>query len=412
MPPSVPEQVSESSAVRQQPAALDSSAWGVVVIALLAGVLAASQVGKVIVALSTVRDDLGMSLTAAGVLLSSYTFVGALLGSAAGGFVDRWGRRRMLTLALTVLAAGALLGAVSPSTPVLVFSRILEGLGFMGVAVSAPALIASAAAAEHRRLALGMWGIYMPLGQFVAIVAGPWVIGAIGWRGLWGVNAAALVVCAVLVLAVVPKTSSGESSSGADPESKPSRVWRNSTAMLIALAFGTYSLQYLAVIGFLPTMYAAGGRSDGSAAVLTALVVLGNIVGNISAGVLLHRGVRPGSLIAVAAASMGAASVVIYAGWAPFGLSYAAAVAFALLGGLLPAAVFAAVPGAARSPREIGPVNGLVVQVSNAGSIIGPPLVAAVATHTGGWSLSPLVLSSVAAVCLIAGLAVRARDSR
>lgn len=65
-------------------------------------------------------------------------------------------------------------------------------------------------------------------------------------------------------------------------------------------------------------------------------------------------------------------------------------------------------PGAVRRPHEIGPVNGLGLQVSNARSIVGPPLVAAVATRAGGWSLSPLVLSSVAAVCLIAGLAARA----
>lgn len=409
MPPSVPEKSSTIGAARRTPAAPTASSWGVVAVALSAGVLAASQVGKVIVALPVVRDDLGMSLTTSAVLLSSYTFVGALMGSAAGRYVDRWGRRRMLALALVVLAAGAALGAVCPATPVLLFSRILEGLGFMGVAVSAPALITSATGEGHRRLALGVWGIYMPLGQFVAILAGPAAIGAIGWRGLWAVNAAALLACAALVLAVVPTPAAA---SGAPAVTKSAPVWRNSAAMLLAIAFGTYSLQYLAVIGFLPTMYAAGGWADTSAAVLTALVVLGNIVGNVSAGLLLHRGARPGTLIAVAASSMGLAAVVVYAGWAPFALSYAAAVSFALLGGHLPAAVFAAVPAAATGPSEIGPVNGLVVQMSNLGSIVGPPAVAFVATHVGGWAMSPLVLGTAAAVCLAAGVAVRVRDSR
>ncbi|NKS63883.1 MFS transporter [Rhodococcus hoagii] len=403
------EQVSDSSAVRQQPAALESSSWPVVAVALLAGVLAASQVGKVIVALPTVRDDLGMSLTAAGVLLSSYTFVGALLGSAAGGFVDRLGRRRMLALALLVLAAGAGLGAIGPGTPALLFSRVLEGLGFMGVAVSAPATITAASGDRHRRFALGLWGIYMPLGQFVAILLGPWVIDAVGWRGLWAVNAGLLLGCAALVVAVIPRVAVVPV---APAGAKRAPVWRNPAAVLIAVAFGTYSLQYLAVIGFLPTVYASGGWADTSAAILTALVVLGNIVGNVVSGVLLHRGVRPGTLIAVAATSMGLAAALVYAGWAPFGLSYGAAIAFALLGGLLPAAVFAAVPSAARGPREIGPVNGLVVQMSNVGSIVGPPAVAFVATHVGSWSMSPLVLATAAAACLAAGLSLRVRDSR
>lgn len=403
------EQVSATGAARQTPAAPVASSWSVVAVALLAGVLAASQVGKVIVALPTVRDDLGMSLTAAGVLLSSYTFVGALLGSAAGGFVDRLGRRRMLALALLALAAGAGLGAVGPGTSALLFSRVLEGLGFMGVAVSAPATITAAAGDRHRRFALGLWGIYMPLGQFAAILLGPWVIDAVGWRGLWAVNAGLLLACAAVVVAVVPHVAAVSTATGG---AKPAPVRRNPAAVLLAVAFGTYSLQYLAVIGFLPTMYASGGWADTSAAVLTALVVLGNIVGNVGSGVLLHRGVRPGTLIAVAATSMGLTTVVVYAGWAPFGLSYGAAIAFALLGGLLPAAVFAAVPSAARGPREIGPVNGLVVQMSNVGSIVGPPTVAFVATHVGGWSMSPLVLTMAAAASLAAGLALRAKETR
>jgi len=57
------------------------------------------------------------------------------------------------------------------------------------------------------------------------------------------------------------------------------------------------------------TFVGAGGWADTSAAVLTALVVFGNIVGNVSAGVLLHRGARPGTLIAVAAAIMGLGAV-------------------------------------------------------------------------------------------------------
>lgn len=402
------ELVSESSAARQQPAALESSSWPVVAVALLAGVLAASQVGKVIVALPTVRDDLGMSLTAAGVLLSSYTFVGALLGSAAGGFVDRLGRRRMLVLALLALAAGAGLGAIGPGTPALLFSRVLEGLGFMGVAVSAPATITAASGDRHRRFALGLWGIYMPLGQFVAILLGPSIIDAVGWRGLWAVNAGLLLGCAGLVVAVVPRMAGVPAASAG---AKRAPVWRNPAAVLIAVAFGTYSLQYLAVIGFLPTVYASGGWADTSAAILTALVVLGNIVGNVVSGVLLHRGVRPGTLIAVAATSMGLAA----SSSMPGGRRSACPT---VLQSLSPFSVGCCRPPCSQpcpappADRARSAPSGLVVQMSNVGSIVGPPAVAFVATHVGGWSMSPLVLATAAVACLVAGLALRVRDSR
>ncbi|WP_305093034.1 hypothetical protein [Prescottella sp. R16] len=38
--------------------------------------------------------------------------------------------------------------------------------------------------------------------------------------------------------------------------------------------------------------------------------------------------------------------------------------------------------------------------------------VAFVATHIGGWSMSPLVSSAAAVVCLAAGVALRTRISR
>ncbi|NKZ93405.1 MFS transporter, partial [Rhodococcus hoagii] len=186
---------------------MESSSWPVVAVALLAGVLAASQVGKVIVALPTVRDDLGMSLTAAGVLLSSYTFVGALLGSAAGGFVDRLGRRRMLALALLALGAGAGLGGDrSRDTGVAVLSRFLEGLGFMASRCPLPATITAASGDRHRRFALGLWGIYMPR-TVRRDPAGPVDHRRGRLAGLWASTPDCCSGARGLVVAVVPRVA-------------------------------------------------------------------------------------------------------------------------------------------------------------------------------------------------------------
>jgi CP family cyanate transporter-like MFS transporter len=58
----------------------------------------------------------------------------------------------------------------------------------------------------------------------------------------------------------------------------------------VALAFLLYSSQWLAVIGFLPSIYAQSGLGGQMAGTMTALVCLANITGNIGAGHLLHRG--------------------------------------------------------------------------------------------------------------------------
>ena len=392
--------------------------WAVVWVSLGAGILAALQVGKAIVGLPSVRADLGMSLTLAGVLLSAYTYVGAALGGAIGGVVDRIGQGRILVGSLAAFAVASALGAVSPSTPLLVVSRILEGLGFMGAVVAAPALVSRASGERHRSLAMGLWGIYMPGGQLMAMIIGPALLSWLGWRGLWAANALLLAGYAAVVAVVVGRSSFGRSSDGhssarpappVPPGAAPSR-WAGLRPVLpLALTFGLYSLQYLAVVGFLPTIYQAHGLSSGVAAFLTGVVIFGNIVGNVVAGALVHRGVEPGTLAAIALAVMGLSAIVIYATWAPFPLTVASAVCFTTFGGLLPASIFAAVPRLAPSPALTGPANGLAVQVSNIGSIIGPPLVAAVASWAGNWSFSPVVLSTAAAAGIVTALIVRQR---
>ena len=51
-----------------------------------------------------------------------------------------------------------------------------------------------------------------------------------------------------------------------------------------ALTFGVYSAQWLAVIGFLPSLYQQSGWGGARGAVLTALVAAVNMLGNIAAG--------------------------------------------------------------------------------------------------------------------------------
>jgi cyanate permease len=53
---------------------------------------------------------------------------------------------------------------------------------------------------------------------------------------------------------------------------------------LVAFTFAAYSSQWLAVIGFLPSVYAQLGVSAGMGGVLSACVALANVSGNIMAG--------------------------------------------------------------------------------------------------------------------------------
>ena len=99
-------------AVNAQPSPF--AAWTVV----LAGVVAALQVGKLPPALPALQADLGLSLVQAGFLLSMVQLAGMLTAIVVGLLADRVGLKRSMVSGLWVLAVASAWGswATSAST--------------------------------------------------------------------------------------------------------------------------------------------------------------------------------------------------------------------------------------------------------------------------------------------------------
>ena len=126
-----------------------------------------------------------------------------------------------------------------------------------------------------------------------------------------------------------------------------------------------YSGQWLAVIGFLPSIYVQSGIAGAAAGVLTAAVAAVNMVGNIGSGRLLQRGVAPSRLLTIGFATMGLAATATFAGSGDAGLApalrYAAVLLFSSVGGLIPATLFALAvrlapsEGTLATTRRLGP---------------------------------------------------------
>lgn len=379
--------------------------WAAVLIVIGAGVAASFQVGKAPPVLSEMRREFGMGLVLAGWILGTFNVIGLALGAFSGAVADALGHRRLLILGLVTQAAASLAGGLSRHVWLLLFTRVLEGLGFLVVAVSGPALIFRLAQARDLRLALSGWSCYVPAGMSAVMLIAPLITGPFGWRGLWVFNALLLGGYALLARALIPRSSRPD----APVRAIVSRIFRDllrtSTSLgpvLLALTFSTYTLQWLAVMGFLPTLLVeAYGLGAGLASILTALVVAVNVPGNLAGGWLMGRGSGRRSLIVTASLLMGLSSLVIYAEGFPFGLRYAACLFFAGAGGLLPAAVISGAPVHAPTQDLVATTNGLLMQGSQLGQMVGPPALALLISRAGGWSAAPWLLCGSAALGIL-----------
>ena len=138
-----------------------------------------------------------------------------------------------------------------------------------------------------------------------------------------------------------------------------------------AVCFGAYACCWFAVIGFPPTLQVERlGFSTSTAAIVTAVITIVNVGGNLAAGWLMRHGLTRVVLIVGAALVDGVLCrrtlrrrrPPISCGWCWRAL-YSAVI------GVVPAALFTALAVHAPRPELVGASTGLLMQGSNIGSL-------------------------------------------
>ncbi|MBS7349587.1 MAG: MFS transporter [Comamonas sp.] len=385
-----------------QPTLCRSPFWFIVA----AGISVALHISKLPPSVALLQQELGISLMDAGFLLSTVQFAGMLLGLAVGLSADRWGLKRSMLAGLLLMATGSVIGALANSFIWLLLCRVLEGLGFLVAVMPGPGLIRRHIPAAQLGRRMSLWSTYMPTGMTLGLIASPWLLQIASWRVLWLVLGGISLLAAVAVmLQVPPDPAPCADSPNADAGWQPRLLLtlRSSGPWLVAISFMVYAGQWIAIVGFLPTVYQAGGVSAQLAGLLTALVSMVNIAGNVAAGQLQHAGWTPRRILQTGFTAMGVCTVLAFLQVGgepllPLWLRFIAIAAFSAIGGLIPGSLFILAVRLSPSTDTVSTTVGFMQQCSSMGQMLGPPLVAAVATWVGGWQWTWVVTGSFALV--------------
>lgn len=370
-----------------------------------AGVVAALHVGKLPPGIPVLRAELGLTLVQGGFLLSVMQMAGMTLGILAGLLADRMGLRRTLLAGLCLLALGCGSGALARGMPVLLAARMVEGAGLLLTVLPAPGLLRRLVREpEALSRVLGVWGAYMPTGAALAMLLGPWLYAALGWRWSWAALAGLTLAWAAVVWRQVPPDPDGTAAARAAGVGERLRLTLGVPGpWLVALAFCCYSGQWLAVVGFLPTIQTQAGWSVATVGLASAAAAGANGIGNVVAGRLLAHGWSPGRLLAGAYATMALTSWLAFDGLVGPAAQFVLVLAFSAVGGLIPGTLFGLAVRLAPSVHTVSTTVGWVQQLSALGQFAGPPAVAWLVARQGGvWSPTWWFT----ATCCLAGLAL------
>jgi EmrB/QacA subfamily drug resistance transporter len=139
-------------------------------------------------ALTSIREDLGASLEALEWTVNAYTLAFAVFLLTGAALGDRYGRRRVFVIGLSIFTVASAAAALAPTTGALIAARAVQGLGAGIVAPLSLTILSSSVPAERRGLALGVWSGVSGLGVALGPLIGGAVIEGISWQWIFWLN--------------------------------------------------------------------------------------------------------------------------------------------------------------------------------------------------------------------------------
>jgi SP family galactose:H+ symporter-like MFS transporter len=187
---------------------LQRSRQGILVGLTAAGVggIGGYDISNVAGALLSITDGFHLS-THQQELVTTAVVIGQIIGATcAGSLANAAGRKNSLTVATAAYAALALLGALSPSIPMLLAARLLMGVAIGVAIVVAPVFVAESTPAAIRGSLLVAYQVAVVTGIILGYLAAYLLAGSYGWRWMLAL-AAVPALLASLLLRRLPDTA-------------------------------------------------------------------------------------------------------------------------------------------------------------------------------------------------------------
>jgi DHA2 family multidrug resistance protein-like MFS transporter len=182
-------------------------ALGALVIAVLA---VGIDVTILSVALPTLASQLDASTSQLQWFVSAYTLVFAAAMIPGGMLGDRFGRKRLLLIALVVFGAGSLACAYAPSANAFIAARAVLGLGGAIVLPMALAVLPAMFPTQERGRALATMMAATMLGFPLGPILGGWLLVHYSWGTVFLINVPVVVVALVAVGLLLAESRSSE----------------------------------------------------------------------------------------------------------------------------------------------------------------------------------------------------------
>ena len=203
----------------------------------LASLMFGLEISSVPTILPTLEKVLHASFKQMQWIMNAYTIACTTVLMATGTLADRFGRRRLLIISITLFGITSLICGMAQSAFILIVGRFLQGISGGAMLISHIAVLSHQFRdGQERSKAFGWWGIIFGIGLGFGPIIGGMIVAVSNWQWVFLVH----VLIAVLTLALV---FSGVQESN-DPQAKELDVLG-----IVTLSLSIFGLTYFITQG-------------------------------------------------------------------------------------------------------------------------------------------------------------------
>lgn len=168
-------------------------------------------------------------------------FLAALL-LTGGSLGDRYGRKRIYLVGLSLFALASTWCGLAPDIHQLIISRAVQGVGAALLVPGSLAIISASFDSDRRGAAIGTWSGFTSITTAIGPVLGGWLIEHVSWRAVFFINLPLAAVVLVLTLWRVPESRDEEDTARMD--------WVGAVLATLGLGAAVYGLIESSRLGF------------------------------------------------------------------------------------------------------------------------------------------------------------------
>src|SRR5579871_3356995 len=155
--------------------------WAIAVVVALAGFMEVLDTSIANVALPHMAGNLGASNDESTWVLTSYLVSNAIVLPISGWLASTFGRKRFFLLCILLFTLTSLLCGVAPTLGMLVFFRVIQGMGGGGLQPMAQAILADTFPPEKRGAAFALYGVTAIMAPAIGPTLGGWLTDNYSW---------------------------------------------------------------------------------------------------------------------------------------------------------------------------------------------------------------------------------------